>query len=173
MKPEWIPIALIFGFLIFQFVLKFWYPVVVFIHELGHAIPARCLGKKDVQVHIGDENDSTNASTFRLFDISFHIHGFQLQSGHTTYNGSPETVNQAMLLILTAPLLSFVLTVGLGAIIYSLAPILHFAWIFLLSALWLANFHITFSAWWTVANPHSDLLDFFKTISTLSSRNNK
>ncbi len=172
MKPEWIPIALILGFLVFQFVLRFWYPVVVFIHELGHAIPARCFGKKNVQVHIGVVKDSATALTFRLFDISFRIHGTQRQTGHTTYNGSPESVIQAILIILTAPLLSLVLTVALGAVIYTLAPSLHFAWILLLSALWLANFHITFSAWWPVANRHSDLLDFLKTVSPLCSRKN-
>ncbi|MEQ9823390.1 MAG: hypothetical protein ABQ298_03310 [Puniceicoccaceae bacterium] len=164
MTPEWIPLLLIAGFLGFRLVLHASYPLCIFLHELGHALPARLLGKTSVEVHIG-ANAPVLSGT--LFGIEITLHREHTHTGTTHYQGEVQSVLQACLIILTAPLLSLTLTVALtawllGMLVYQSLPLT-----FIASALTLANLHITLSAWLPLGNAHSDWLDFVKTMQKL------
>jgi len=167
MKPEWLPFYLILGYLLFQFLLKWSYPVFVLIHELGHALPACFFGKKQVQIHIG-EGDSL--FRFCIQPIQFELHRRTWHIGRTTYAGSPGNRIEAVFIILSAPLLSLLLTLGFGYLLLTSGTLISVKALLLFCAAWLASFHITFSAIWPFKNAHSDIRDFLTTCKFLRSQ---
>lgn len=164
MTPEWIPLLLIAGFLGFRLVLHASYPLCIFLHELGHALPARLLGKTSVEIHIGSDCPLASVS---LFGMQLTLHRQHTHSGTTHYQGEVQSVPQACLIILTAPLLSLALTVALTAWLLGMLVHQSLPLTFIASALILANLHITLSAWLPIGNARSDWLDFVKTLQKL------
>lgn len=143
MNIQLIPVYLIIGFIGFRLLLGIFYPLFVLIHELGHAVPAKLFGKKQIQVVIGE---SPYTLCFALFGIEFNFSIRGLNKGYTHYKGIPSSWFEFVAIIAIAPLISLSLTL-LGVYLWkttSLSPALYF----IFAAAWLANFHITFSALW-------------------------
>jgi len=164
MKPEWIPLFLILGFILFQLVLKLSYPIWVLLHELGHALPALLSRKPNVRIDIGE-----GATWFAvpLPSMTLSVHRHHHSRGSTTYDGTARSHAEACFIILPAPLLSLSIALGFGWFIYQIAPTANPVALLMLTAAWLANFHITFSAWWPIANPRSDLVDLLNHVKNL------
>jgi len=157
MKTEWLPIYIILGYIAFRLLMNFSYPILVFIHELGHALPAKCFKKTNVRIQIG-----AGALRFKCMfsGIAISIHRDQTNTGITIYEGMPETLVQAGWIIMLAPLLNLLLAIALTFLFALNPPLIT---VFILSAVWLANFHITFSALWPIRNPKSDVSSFIRT----------
>jgi len=164
MKPEWIPLFLILGFILFQLVLNLSYPIWVLLHELAHALPALFRGKPNVRINIGEGPTWFNVPLPRM---TLSVHRYHHSRGSTTYDGTPRSHAEACFIILPAPLLSASIALGFGWFIYQIAPTTNPVALLVLTAAWLANFHITFSAWWPIANPRSDLIDLLKQLGNL------
>jgi len=136
-----IPLFILGGFLVFRGLLWLFYPLVVLLHELAHAIPARLWGKPNVTLQVG------NAP----YPVHFEIANVRIQCswkggyrGHTRYQGRPENWAQLFTIVGTAPVVSLLVTL-LGAWVL-LDFRFHLATAFLLCALWLANTHIALSS---------------------------
>jgi hypothetical protein len=111
------------------------YPVFLLLHELGHAIPARILGKKEVRIILGRPPYGTR---IQVFGIEILISRMQPFAGKTTYTGIPENRKEAALIIGTAPMLSLFLSCVPILIPMNFPP----AILLLIGGAWLANTHI-------------------------------
>lgn len=161
--PVLLPFLILIGFLLFQLTLSLSYPIVVLIHELGHAIPALILGKKKIIIHLGN---APYSKEIKILNISVRISRFSIRRGYTEYSNPPQNFLEAWLIVAMAPLLNIVIFIaGIYSIFNWQFSIL--GWLILLPV-WLANTRITLSALWlkpvnlgTIDNPNwvqSDLV---------------
>lgn len=148
MDRQLFPIYLILGYIGFRLLMSVFYPVFVIIHELGHAIPARLTGKKQIHVVIGG---SPFLISFCLFNIEFNIGSKNLRMGYTTYAKSQvESTTARCFIFATAPLLNLVL-VFMGIWLWQ-SFAFNVLGYFILATAWLANVHIAFSSLWPFAH---------------------
>ena len=144
MNRQLFPIYLILGYIGFRLLMSVFYPIFVVIHELGHAVPARLAGRKQVRIVMGT---SPALLHFSLFGITFDLGSKQLQRGYTTY-AKPQSESATALCFIfgMAPLVSLIFVIT-GICLWR-AYVFDTLGYFILGAAWLTNVHIVFSSLW-------------------------
>lgn len=91
-------------FIVFGCLLRGFNPVAVFIHELGHALPALCLTKDTVTLRVGSALGAMQLPITQRFVLSVHLS--QGHMGFCHYNKSSLTTPCRIAVALGGPLAS-------------------------------------------------------------------
>lgn len=118
-----IGIALLTIFVFFPRIYFLW---ASFWHEIGHAIAAKFLGAKEIEVEVG-MNQKTG-SVFTIFGIRFHFRLAHDYHGTTTYSISENDHIKLFLITAAGPLISLLFAILSGYILVEIRDNDNFAW---------------------------------------------
>ncbi len=162
-NPVLLPVSLLIGFILFQWMLQLSYPLVVLLHELCHAVPAAILRKSNIVVHLGR---APYSKEIRLLNLRIKASKTAIRHGYTEYAPPPGSAFEAWFIVGIAPFVNIMITaIGVYGFFHWQLPLL--IW-FLVLPYWLANTRVALSSLWfkpvnlgTMENPNwaqSDLL---------------
>lgn len=117
--------------------------IAVLLHESGHWVAARILGKKDCHIVIGSLNPMpTEVSSGRI--ICFGIRPWN--KGYTSYTPPPLTLTESIWIASAGPLVSGLVTIA-GVLLCLFHAIHPLAWV-VIGPLWLANVRVLAVSLW-------------------------
>lgn len=86
-------------------------PIIVFLHELGHAIPALLITKEKVSIYIGSYGDPSQSLKFTigLLEIWFKYNPFNRKGGVCVPSGKIISINKKIIYILSGSITSVII----------------------------------------------------------------
>lgn len=84
-------------------------PIITFIHELGHAIPALLFTKEKVLIRLGKRKNTKASKNLKISRLTIEFSSFSPITGFTFWDDSKMNINQLLITYLGGPLISLLL----------------------------------------------------------------